>query len=212
MAKFLIITAAFVAAAGTAGAAAALYDDADASLELKWDNGLQGYQVCFYSGSDTWVANDFDISQFPAYRYVVRMKVYSEQAWPNGQWDGFRLAIFSFNGSVPGSVIWGPAFYRPNHPPVQWSWVNYSVSWTLPPGYNRFAAAFQQYYSYPNCDPHAVDRNATFQGHSWMYYSGSWRLYNNNTPYRNVMLRVVVSNNTTGVDPMSLGRVKALYR
>jgi hypothetical protein len=42
MAKLMIITVAGAAAAGGAGAAAALYDDADASLELKWDNGPQG--------------------------------------------------------------------------------------------------------------------------------------------------------------------------
>jgi hypothetical protein len=39
MAKLIIVT---VALAAAAGAAAAFYDDADASLELKWDNGPQG--------------------------------------------------------------------------------------------------------------------------------------------------------------------------
>jgi hypothetical protein len=185
---------------------------ADANVELKWDSGRIRYRVCYYTGYNTWVANDFDISQFRDYRHVVRVKVYSEAEWPNNRWDGFRLALYSFPGSVPGSVVWGPVFRRPSRPPVGWSWCNYAVTWTLPAGMDRFAAAFQQYYSYPNCDPHAVDDNATFQGHTWSYAGGRWSPYTTNTPYRNVMLRVVMSNDTTGITPTSFGRVRAMFR
>lgn len=190
-----------------AGAAA----ETDAALELKWDNGFLSYRVCYLSGADTWFANDFDVSQFPEYRWVKRLKLYSQADWPNQRWDGFRIALFSFTGGVPASIIWGPKFVRGSSTPFGWTWCSFVVDMTLPAGYNRFATAAQQYYSYPNCDPHGVDNNPTFMGHSWSYTGGRWSPYTTGTPYRNVMMRVVVSNNTSAVAPTSLGRLKALY-
>lgn len=183
----------------------------DAALELKWDNGSLSYRVCYLSGSDTWFANDFDVSQFPEYRWVTRLKLYSQAEWPNNRWDGFRIALFSYTGSVPGSIIWGPKFVRGSSIPFGWRWCSFVVEYTLPAGHNRFAAAAQQYYSYPNCDPHGVDSNPTFLGHSWSYAGGRWSPYATGTPYRNIMMRVVVSNNTSAVAPTSFGLLKALY-
>ncbi len=58
-----------------------------------------------------------------------------------------------------------------------------------------------------------IDSNPSFLGHSWQYYGGRWTPYDNpyTRPYRNLMVRVVVDNDTLAVTPASLGRVKALY-
>ena len=58
-----------------------------------------------------------------------------------------------------------------------------------------------------------IDNNPTFTGHSWRRSSGTWSPFEfeSTLPYRNVMIRVVVDDETVNVSPTSLGRVKALY-
>ena len=181
----------------------------DGTLELKWDNGTQGWSIAFYTGAGTWVGNDFDISTISDYRTVESMRVFSGPSWPNGRWDGFRLGIYSFT-SVPGSLLWGPKYVIGTTSSNGWN--NFSVTWTLPASHTAFVAAIEQYYAYPNMDPHVVDNNRTFLRHSWLYYGGSWGPLSNSTVYFNLMLRVIVNNDTAAVTPTSVGRVKALYR
>jgi hypothetical protein len=192
-----------------AGPAEPLGPEEDGVVELRWDNGNVSYLMCFYTGAGTWLANDFDLSQIPEYTRVTRIRVYTSPAWPNGKWDGFRIGIYSFTGSVPGSILWGPKFVKPALTSA--GWANLAVAWTLPAAQLRFAAGVEQYYNYPQCDGHAIDNNRTFRQHSWLYYAGSWSPYTNSVGYRNLMIRVRVSDVYSAVVPSSIGRVKALY-
>jgi len=181
----------------------------DGTLELKWDSGTSGWLIAWYTGSGSWVGNDFNISTISGYRAIESMRVYSGPAWPNGRWDGFRLGIYGFT-SVPGSLLWGPKFVVGTT--SSYGWNDFRVGWTLPASYEAFIAAVEQYYAYPNNDPHVVDNNPTFLRHSWLYYAGTWGPLTNSTGYYNLMLRVIVSSDTLGVAPASLGRIKGLYR
>jgi hypothetical protein len=194
--------------AAPAGPAQPPLPDEDAVVELRWDTGTRSYFVCEAYGTGKWFANDFDLRQIPDYSRVTRLLVYSSPSWPNAAWDGFRLGIFAFNGSVPGSLLWGPKFVKAGLTSA--GWANFSVAWTLPPAQLRLAAGLEQYYDYPACDPHAVDNNRTFLQHSWFYHGG-WGGYRNSTGYYNLMIRVRVSNAYVGLMPSSIGRVKALY-
>ncbi len=187
----------------------------DATMELKWDNGTRRWSWVWYTGAGSWVGNDFDLATLSTYRAIAKMEFYTRDDWPNSGWDGFRLAFFDFRGSVPGSRLWptasGGYFFKPRgfHGHV---WVEINIGWTCPTV--AFVAARDQLYNYPNCDPYSVDNNTVFMGHSWHYYQGKWNLVSFNPPYeayRNVMLRVVVDDETVSVAPTSLGRVKALY-
>ncbi len=188
----------------------------DASLELTWDNGTRRWSVGWYTGADAWVGNDFDLSTISGYRAIGKVKFYTRSNWPNSQWDGFRLAFFNFRGSVPGSRLWptasGGYFFKPSG--LQGHvWVECPVGWTCPS--TSFVAAEEQFYNWPYCDPWTVDNNPTFRRHSWNYYAGQWgplsQVNVEISPYYNLMLRVVVDDETVGVAPTSLGRVKALY-
>jgi hypothetical protein len=182
----------------------------DDTVELKWDSGFSRWWLCWYTGADTWVGNDFDISTISGYRAVQAIKLQSRSDWPNVGWDGFRLGIFDFKGGVPGSLLWGPKFVVPTG---STGWKEFSVGWTLPSGVYKFLAGQEQYYNYPTCEPFAVDSNPTPVRHSWMYMRGSWSPFEVSGvgPYRNVMLRVIVNNATLALTPTSIGRVKALY-
>ena len=204
--------AADVVVAPTAPAVSgALNDYNDGPLELKYDSGTLRYYMAWYSGANTWVGNDFDISAISSYRAIIRVRFYSRPDWPNSKWDGFRVGIYAYAGGQPGSVLWGPEYFKPKKTGA--GWANCAVGWTLPPANDAFVAAVEQFYNYPNLDPFGLDNNPTFRGHSWQYLSGSWSPFNqsNVAPYRNVMLRVVMNNVPVGVAPTSIGRVKALY-
>lgn len=208
--KISTAIAAFAAAAVCAwGAHVAVSDDVEVSVELSYDTGTQSYFVCAVAGRDFWVGNDFDITMISDYRAISRIRVFSTPVWPNPKWDGFQVGVFGFTGTVPGSLLWGPKYFKPTR--TGYGWVNCPVNWTLPAANNRFVAACELFYNYPDCDPYAVDRNPTFVGHSWSYSSGSWTPLLGAAGYRNLMLRVVVNNDTVAVTPTSLGRVKALY-
>lgn len=188
---------------------AAPADGSDTALELKYDNGTRSYFMSWISGAGAWVGNDFDISAISEYRAIVRVRVYSNPAWPNSRWDGFNVGIYAFAGGQPGSLLWGPEYFKPTR--TGYGWCNCAVGWTLPAVNKAFVAAFEQFYNYPNNDPYALDTNRTFEGHSWQYYAGIWRQLTGAGGYRNLLLRVVVNNVTVGLAPTSLGRVKALY-
>ena len=186
----------------------------DDTLELGWDNGTRRWNIAWYSGAGAWVGNDFNLSTISAYRALSKIKFYTRSNWPNAQWDGFRVGVFDFSGSVPGSLLWptgGGYFFKPSGLSGH-VWVEVNVGWTCPA--TAFVAAQEQFYNWPNCDPWAVDSNPTFLRHSWQYYGGSWSTISspNIAPYFNLMLRVVVDNETLALKPASIGRVKALYR
>ncbi len=188
----------------------------DSTLELKWDTGTRRWSVSWYTGAGYWVGNDFDVSTLKWPRAAIRkLRFYTRGAWPNGRWDGVRLAIYNFS-TVPGSMLWptagGGYFFKPSAPIQSHIWVECDINWTCPSP--AFVGAEEQYYTYPNNDAFSLDNNPTFRGHSWEYSGGSWKPfpeYLNLRPYRNVMLRVVVDDETVSVAPTSLGRVKALY-
>jgi len=180
----------------------------DGTLELMWDNGSPMWLVVWTTGRGVWVGNDYDIATVASYRGVESIRAFSAPRWPNARWDGFRLGIFAFDGGVPGSLLWGPEFVVGTGTGDRW--YDFRVGWTLPAANDRFVPAIEQYYDYPNADPHTVDSNRTFLGHSWLYV-GSWRLYSNVHLYYNLMIRVVLSDETSAFAPTSLGRVKALY-
>ncbi len=187
----------------------------DGTHELKWDNGTRRWSWAWYTGADTWVGNDFDLSTLSSYRAIRKIKFYTRDDWPNHGWDGFRVAFFDFRGSVPGSRLWPTSgsgyFFKPSGLHGH-CWVIINIGWTCPA--TAFVAAEEQFYNYPNCDPYAVDNNTVFMRHSWRYLSGKWEPISFSPPYdayRNVMLRVFVDDETVNVSPTSLGRVKALY-
>lgn len=186
----------------------------DGARELKWDSGQPSWLIAWRSGAGTWVGNDFDISTVKTYPYVRKVRLYSTPTWPNGSWDGFYLAVYSFAGGVPGSMMWpagGRGKYVRGSTP-SYGWQEFNVNWALPAGVRKLVAAVEQFYDYPKCDPHIVDDNQTFRKHSWTYYQGNWHLLTNKTGYYNLMLRVVVDDeHNPGVEPVALGRVKALY-
>ncbi len=190
--------------------------DMDASRELKWDNGSRSYFVWWFTGANSWVGNDFKGLLSSSTEYAVKkVRVHTTSFWPNDKWDGFRVAIYEFT-DTPGSIIWPTNqtgyFFKPANLAGH-VWVDVPVDWVTPT--NAFAAAIEQVYNPPDCDPFAVDTNATFRGHSWRQYNntGWYPFYSPANPYRNLMIRVVVADNTpdVGVTPSSLGRVKALY-
>ncbi len=186
----------------------------DSTVELKWDSGFGMWWLVYYTGGGTFVGNDFDLSTIKTYSGMKTFRLQLRNNWPNTQWDGGRMAIFSFSGGVPGSMMWptsgSPQFIMPSGAT---GWKDFDVNWVLP-GVKKFLAAWEQFYNYPSADPFLIDNNPTFMGHSWLYYQGQWSPFesSNIAPYRNIMIRMIVDNEQNpGVAPSSIGRVKALY-
>ncbi|UCH77863.1 MAG: hypothetical protein JSU81_09070 [Candidatus Coatesbacteria bacterium] len=202
---------------GSSPAVSAPVPTDQSTLELKWDNGLRRWSVAWYTGAGSWVGNDFDISTLDtSYVKILKYKYYTRGAWPNQGWEGMRFAVYNFGGGVPGSRLWPTSgsgyFWRPSGGINAHIWVEFDVNWTCPSV--KFLAAQEQFYNWPQCDPFAVDNNATFLRHSWQYYGGQWQPYaGSSDPYYNLMIRVWVETGVEfpGVEPSSIGRVKALY-
>jgi hypothetical protein len=193
------------------GAPASPAASADGTLELKWDSGFGRWWLIWYTGADTWIGNDFDVGTVSTYAAVEAIKTYVRYDWPSIGWEGFRLGIFAYEGGVPGSLLWGPKYFLPTG--VTGS-KECPVNWTLPPGVYEFIAAHEQFYNWPPYgDAFCIDNNPTFMGHSWSYSNGVWEPFKSERilPYRNLMIRVVMSDETVNVSPTSVGRVKALY-
>jgi hypothetical protein len=191
-----------------------------ASLELMWDNGTRRWSVAWYTGADAWVGNEFDASTLKtSYAKILKYKYYTRGAWPNEGWDGMRFAFYAFRGGVPGSMLWPTSgsgyFFKPSAGIEAHIWVEFNINWTCPSV--KFVAAQEQFYNWPTCDPFSVDINPNDLHHSWQYYLGQWSPLELNFegvgPYRNLMIRVWVEPGQTfpGVEPSSVGRVKALY-
>jgi len=176
------------------------------AVELRWDNGTLA-TAHLWAEPGMWVGNDFDVSTVCA-RHIQNIRVFSTGAWPNNRWDGFRVAVFAFANGIPGSMLWPPNggyYYRPSG--VGWTWCDVPVGYTLPASWSAFVAAMDQYYPYPTCDPYAVDGDPV-RGHSWQFGAGHWTRLGVDG---NLMVRAVVQGEID-VSPVTLGRVKALYR
>ncbi len=190
-----------------------LWPACDGELELKWDSGTMKYYLCYYRPYDQCLGNDFDVATISSYDRIKAIRVLTTPEWPNVAWDGCRFGIYLFNGT-PGKLLWptsgNPYFFKFTGPA---GWKDVPVDWVLPQGVTRFLAGMEQYYDYPNADPCAIDDNPTFRGHSWRRFEGEWRPFElaGIAPYRNLMIRVVVSDAKPAVAPTSMGRVKALY-
>lgn len=187
------------------------YDD---TYECKWDNGVGSWWLAWWTGADSWVGNDFDVSTIKTYGGLKTFRLQLRNNWPNTGWDGGRIAVFSFAGGVPGSIMWPtsgtPKFVMPTGAT---GWKDFDVTYVLS-GTKKFMPAWEQFYNHPNCDPFMIDNNPTFLNHSWQYLDGQWKpfLQDNVLPYRNLMIRMVVDNEQNkAVSPSSIGRVKALY-
>jgi hypothetical protein len=195
---------------GWTGGGAYASPDTDGELEFSWDNGTRGWSMAWYTGAGSWVGNDFDISTLGGSWWVKTIKVMSGASWPNGRWDGFRLGVFTFSGSLPGSLLHGPAFVRGSGAGYGWCAFNFGMwAWSLY-DHKRFVIAVEQYYNYPDCDPYVLDGNRTFRRHSWQCQAGKWEPLVGTAGYRNLMLRVVISD-LMAVTASSIGRIKALY-
>jgi hypothetical protein len=187
--------------------------------ELSWDNGTRRWSLVWYTGTGSWVGNDFDVSTLLAAgesAKLWRFKMYTRGDWPNTVWDGFRFAVYNYSGGVPGSMLWPTSgvgyFFKPASANMGHIWVECDINWMCPT--TSFIVAEEQFYNNPNCDVFAIDSNPTPLYHSWQYYGGSWSRFSTSSvaPYRNIMIRVIVeTDNFTTVAPTSLGRVKALY-
>jgi hypothetical protein len=202
-----IIATAFVLAAASVRAADTVnghYADPmqPTSYELRWDNGTLGYVRTHILGG-TWVGNDFDSSTLGATR-VQYLRYFSTAQWPNNSWDGCQIGIYSFVNRLPGRLIWGPSFVKGSG--SGYRWCTFDVNWALPKGVLTFVAAVEQIYDYPNADPYCLDTSPA-TGRAWTYYQGIWKPFET---YTNLMLRVVMQGDI-GVEPTSVGRVKALY-
>jgi hypothetical protein len=170
--------------------------------ELKWDNGTLGYVLAqFVAGA--WIGNDFDCSTIVPYN-IKLIRVRSSGEWPNGRWDGFNVGVYDFRGGVPGARIWGPRFVKGSG--RGYPWCDFGVNWSLPKGIRKFVAAVGQCYNYPNVDPYCLDTGPP-RRRGWTYYLGTWQRLESES---NLMLRVVMQGDI-GVEPTSIGRVKALY-
>jgi hypothetical protein len=169
---------------------------------LKWDNGTLGSVLAqFVAG--TWLGNDFDCSTLGVDN-IKCFRIRSSGEWPNSQWDGFNVGVFDCGSGIPGERIWGPRFFTGAG--TGYPWCEFSVNWTLPKGIQKFVAAMGQRYNYPDIDPYCLDTGPAIR-RIWTYSQGIWLPYESES---NLMFRVVMQGDI-GVEPTSIGRVKALY-
>jgi hypothetical protein len=169
---------------------------------LRWDNGTLGSVLAqFVAG--TWIGNGFDCSTI-AMSNIKCFRIRSSGEWPNSRWDGFNVGVFDFRNGVPGARIWGPRFVTGAG--RGYPWCEFGVNWTLPKGIRKFVAAMGQRYNYPDVDPYCLDTGPALR-RIWTYSQGIWRPYESES---NLMFRVVLQGDI-GVEPTSIGRVKALY-
>ena len=181
----------------------------DATLELAWDTGTITNAVAWYTGAGAWAGVDFNISTISTYKYVDSGKIYYYPNWPNGTFEGNRIAVWGFSGGVPGSMLNSPSYVRGT-----------AFGWnTLPAGgfylntATAFVMAFEQYYNYPACDPVVNMSTTGTASHSWYYYSGAWAgIAGLGYGSYALMTRAIVNTAGSAVAPTSFGRVKAMYR
>ncbi|HUU57299.1 MAG TPA: hypothetical protein VMW93_08150, partial [bacterium] len=154
----------------------------DGSVWLSWDNGTPSSTNVTLSG---WVAHNFDVSTLENYNYVRKFRMYM-RAWPNRRWDGGRVGIYSFQGGVPGSLLWGPTFVMP----TQEGWNDFEADCFLG-NRPKFLAGWDQFYNYPDGDTLCFDTGPARTA-KWIYSGGTWGPLA--SPNANMMLRVQVDD------------------
>jgi len=184
---------------------------------VKYDSGVLGYSICWFTGDDHWVGNDFSVN---IYSDINSMIIRTRDDWPNDGFDGFYIAIFDDNNGLPGEIIW-PADgeqklvdkneIRANFDDEGWAEidVNYSVDT------DKIYACIEQYYNHPDADPFCVDDNPVDQGHSWENNGTVWVPMDTgdmgDITNNNLMLRIRATL-AKGIRGSSFGAIKALYR
>jgi hypothetical protein len=140
------------------------------------------------------------------------MRVFCCQEWPNGRWEGFRIAIFDFGGSVPGSILWPangePKWVKPDTD-AEMTWCDFDVLWVAYP-HRSVLAAQEQFYDWPECDTACFD-DGSGPDHGRTWFKAPWTVGWISYEGSNLMLRLHLDL-VGRVSPSSLGRVKALYR
>ncbi len=182
----------------------------DSTVEIYWDNGTIYTAFAWYTGTNTWGGNDYDISTLSTYVNIASSRIYYYPGWPNGTWEGNGIAAFAFSGGTPGSIMMPSRYVRGSG--TVGGWQSYTVGWALPGATRTFLFAYSQLYNYPGVDPvYPLDGNASGGAHSWYYYSGVWaRVSSVGYGNRALMHRCTMEDNVD-VAPSSFGRVKAMY-
>lgn len=197
-----------IAPAPAKGGGAPPYDGA---RMLSWDNGTPYWMVSWYTGENMWVGNDFTMPTGGNFRWVRKVMVYAGPVWPNGVWDGWYLALFTATNGQPGAIIGTKTYVKGTSATPAWN--TFIIDRALPAGTTSFCAGIEQIYNFSNSDAFILDSNPTYRRHSWFFYNQRWfEMTTDADPYKNLMLRVVVDNESyPGIEPASLGRVRTIY-
>ena len=177
-------------------------------LVMSYDNGIP-YAWVEFSETNQAMANDFTLWDFTheidRYQRISYVKVYADLKdcgfnvnlmFENGEESGFREMI-RYGGS---------------------RWYMVYFGYKIPDPHVNFKVVLEPINGPDNTPKIYVDSHyETFWRHSWQYNGTSWRylvgVEESGRRYRNLMIRVLVRDKypDTGVEPTSLGRIKALY-
>jgi len=178
-------------------------------MEMSWDDGSPTGAIEFSETNPVILklANDFALTDFTyepeRYGRITYIRVYADLVG-----CGFNVSIESDEG-----LLWGPKEM------IRYAgkrWYKVYVGYKLPDPYMQFKvvlAPISETGDSPNC---YVGSQTSFAGHSWQHNRTRWIYLRGITKggerYRNLMIRVLVRDRYTAVEPTSLGRVKALYK
>jgi hypothetical protein len=180
-------------------------------IELSRDNGDITNAWCYYTGANSYTGDQYDIPS--GYYNLMGIKYYVWTGWPDDAFQGFAVACWKMEGGTPGAVVWptdGNPIYNPN---TGGNWITQEVN---PPlllqatAPNGFLVGIGQLYNNPACDGFGVDDTGA-GAYDWTYYSGVWGA----APYGKGSARALVDDwiyPWWGVEPATLGSLRALYR
>jgi len=142
--------------------------------------------------------------------YIQRVQIYVGNPTGNSTWEGFDLEIWDWNDLIypgtPGVRKWGPQHFTYDHG----GWVTYrnvDYHWNSK---KPFVVVLRQRGGYPTCDTVFCDTGRTDPNPNWSYFQSKW------IPFTvvdgDLMIRAYYGASYPGVEPTSLGRVRALYR
>jgi hypothetical protein len=173
---------------------------------IYYDDGTPYHPLYRENAGDGWA-----IKVEPAEAgYIQRIRVYVGNPSGNTSWEGFRVEIWDWNPSIypetPKSRVWGPENFTYDHG----EWVTYrdvDYYWNST---DPFVVLLKQRGDYPNCDTVFGDTARTDPNPNWSYFNQTW------FPFELVdgdfLMRVYYGPSHPAVEPMSFGRVRALYR
>jgi hypothetical protein len=168
--------------------------------QFYWDDGIMSSGWCWFSGGNYW-AVQFDEEKTDGIdRGIVEaLGAMTYPGWPDAEYQGVYLHIFTDEGGYPGEDTYGRFFQFEDGGEFEWLYMEQHVYGAV------FYVAFQQIGDYPDCDTIAVD--AASSGHNWTGYQGSWA---RTSFFGDFMLRCYW-NPFESVEETSWGWVKALY-